>query len=365
MGTAGEAGWNRRVRGSLLLSACGDALGAPFEGANAVDPAAVEVWLSAPSSGLRWTDDTALTLALAEHLIGTGGTVDQDTLAVGFARAWAHDPARGYGQGAATVLARIHQGTPWPQAATDLFNGQGSYGNGAAMRVAPLGLVPGLGLSAVAARARRSAAVTHAHLQAQDGAAVQAAAVAITIRSHPSTPVDPDEFVACLAGHAHTTEFRTALQRIPLLLRQDPDPAQVAAELGNDITATGSVPAAVAAFLRTPQDAGAAIRFAINLGGDTDTIAAMTGALAGARLGERGLPAAWERRLEAAARIRALAASLAGLSTSHPAHPDPTLVVAGRHNSPDAGHSGNNHATGYPDRTTPDRTTPEPGQTQP
>jgi poly(ADP-ribose) glycohydrolase ARH3 len=345
--TAGEATWKQRVRGSLLLSACADALGAPFEGATVVDPAAVDVWLKAPTSGLRWTDDTALTLALAEHLISTGGTVDQDTLATDLARTWAHDPNRGYGQGAATVLARIKQGMPWSQAAGELFNGQGSYGNGAAMRVAPIGLVPGLGLSAVAARARRSAAVTHAHPHAIDGAAVQAAAVAITARSNPAAPINPDEFVACLAAHAHTPEFRKALQRIIPLLRQDPDPAQVAAELGNDITATGSVPAAVAAFLRTPQDATAAIRFAVNLGGDTDTIAAMTGALIGARLGERSLPAAWQQRLEAAARISIVATSLADLSTG------------GRRDTPDAGHSHHHQPAGYPDRTTP-----EPGQSQ-
>jgi poly(ADP-ribose) glycohydrolase ARH3 len=319
--TAGEATWKRRVRGSLLLSACADALGAPFEGDTVVDPAAVDVWLKAPTSELRWTDDTALSLALAEHLIRTGGTVDQDTLATDFARAWAHDPSRGYDQGAATVLARINQGVPWSQAAGQLFDGQGSYGNGAAMRVAPIGLVPGLGPSAVAARARRSAAITHAHPHALDGAAVQAVAVAITARSNPATPINPDELVACLAAHAHTPEFRKALQRITPLLRGDPDPAQVAAELGNDITATGSVPAAVAAFLRTPQDATAAIRFAINLGGDTDTIAAMTGALAGARLGDHGLPAVWEQRLEAAARISTLATALADLSTGHQPEP--------------------------------------------
>jgi poly(ADP-ribose) glycohydrolase ARH3 len=100
------------------------------------------------------------------------------------------------------VLASIHRGAPWAHAAAGLFGGQGSFGNGAAMRVAPLGLVPGLGLPAVAARARRSAAITHAHPQAQDGAAVQAVAVALASRSTPGRPLDPAEFAAGVAAHA-------------------------------------------------------------------------------------------------------------------------------------------------------------------
>jgi poly(ADP-ribose) glycohydrolase ARH3 len=71
------------------------------------------------------------------------------------------------------------------------------------------------------------------------------------------------------------------LQRIAPLLGKDPDPARVAAETGNDVTAIGSVPAAVAAFLRTPDSPTAAVRFAINLGGDADTIAARPGRCAG------------------------------------------------------------------------------------
>src|SRR5690606_39744570 len=114
-------------------------------------------------------------------------------------------------------------------------------GKGAAVRVAPIGLGPGRPLSVVAAAARRSAAVTHTHPQAQDGAAVQAVAVAISARTAPD-PVDPDRLVAQLAVHANTAEFRTALQRITALLRHRPDPHRVATEMGNDVTALASVP---------------------------------------------------------------------------------------------------------------------------
>lgn len=315
--SAVDTSWRARIRGSLLLSACGDALGARFEGTPVVDPAAVDEWLAAPQGTLRWTDDTAMALVLADHLVSTGGSVDPDQLAIEFASAWAAEPGRGYGPGAATVLHQIHQGALWSRVAAGLFDGQGSLGNGAAMRVAPVGLVPGRSLPVVAAAARRSAAVTHTHPQAQDGAAVQAVAVAITARTAPA-PVDPDALVAQLAVHADTAEFRTALQRITALLRHRPDPHRVATEMGNDVTALASVPAALAAYLCHPDDPAAAIQFAINLGGDTDTIAAMTGALSGARLGDDAVPAAWLRQLEAADRIGSLAGALASL------HPDRT-----------------------------------------
>lgn len=313
--------WAARVRGSLLLSACGDALGAPFEGVAPVDPAEVDRWLDDPAGALRWTDDTAMTLTLADHLARRGGTVDEDELAGEFAAEWAREPGRGYGPGAAQVLGRIVGGLPWSQAAAELFHGAGSFGNGAAMRVAPVGLLTGLGLSAIAGRARRTAVLTHAHPLGQDGAVVQAVAVALAARTpQRSDPgaggsgaggLDAGEFLAQVAATVETGEFRAALQRVGALVRRGTTPAQVGAELGNDISALGSVPSALAAFLAVPDDARRAIRFAICVGGDTDTIAAMTGALCGARLGAAALPPAWVRRLEAVEWATALATALA------------------------------------------------------
>lgn len=314
--TGTDETWATRVRGSLLLSACGDALGAPFEGAARVDPTEVDQWLDDPAAALRWTDDTALTLVLAGHLARRNGTVDEGELAGEFAAEWAREPDRGYGPGAAQVLGQITDGFPWSQAATQLFDGAGSFGNGAAMRVAPVGLVPGLGLSAVAGRARRTAVLTHAHPLGQDGAVVQAVAVALAARTPQLGTLDAGEFLAHVGAHAATGEFRGALQRVGAVVRRGAAPAQVAAQLGNDVSALGSVPAALAAFLARPDDARDAIRFAICVGGDTDTIAAMTGALCGARLGAATLPRRWARRLEAVERATALAAALARLPAS-------------------------------------------------
>jgi len=68
-----------------------------------------------------------------------------------------------------------------------------------------------------------------------------------------------------------------------------------------------AVPAALYAFLRHPESFTEAVLYALSLGGDTDTIASMTGALGGAYLGERAIPAVWCERVEGAAHLRDLA----------------------------------------------------------
>jgi ADP-ribosylglycohydrolase len=158
-----------RFAGCLLDLALGDAAGAPREGGVAERLA----WclLGRTSSGrMRWTDDTQMTLALTESLIANQGWVVDDA-ALRMARA--HQWRRGYGPGAAQVLARIRRGEPWQSANRRVYP-NGSYGNGGAMRVAPLALWFAPDAAAVWQAARDSAAITHAHDEAQWGAGAMA-----------------------------------------------------------------------------------------------------------------------------------------------------------------------------------------------
>ncbi|MDQ3974756.1 MAG: ADP-ribosylglycohydrolase family protein, partial [Actinomycetota bacterium] len=121
-----------RVVGALLGLFVGDAAGARSEG-GPPDPGRA---VPEPAPG-RWsyTDDTQMALALAEHLLEADG-VDPERLARRFQARY--EPRRGYGYGTRQVLAAWHAGTPVTEAAGALFDG-GSFGNGAAMRVAPVG----------------------------------------------------------------------------------------------------------------------------------------------------------------------------------------------------------------------------------
>ena len=130
-----------------------------------------------PSPPWVWTDDTHMALSIVETL-RAHGEIQQDALAAAFAKHFMADPYRGYGKGAFALLGRIAKGEDWRIAAPKLF-GHGSYGNGAAMRAAPIGGFFSGDPSRAASEAQLSAAVTHAHREGQAGAMAVAAAAAL------------------------------------------------------------------------------------------------------------------------------------------------------------------------------------------
>jgi poly(ADP-ribose) glycohydrolase ARH3 len=298
-----------RVHGVMLGAACGDALGAPFEGSPTVRDAELTEWMSSPRV-LRYTDDTAMMIALAEYLLALppAAHISEQHLAEAFADHWRREPWRGYGAGPPHVFRLVLAGWAWVDAAVALYPPHGSFGNGGAMRVAPVAcLEPDL--DRVVAEARASARPTHLHPLGQDGAALQAAAVWSALHSPPDEPIDTDGFVHRLDGFIETAEFRKRLDSVPELARSA-TAEQAAGALGHGIAAEESVPTALLAFLRHPDSFVEALRFAIRIGGDTDTIAAMTGAIAGARHGVDAIPVSWLARLENEPRIRAQATRL-------------------------------------------------------
>jgi poly(ADP-ribose) glycohydrolase ARH3 len=288
-------------RGALLGAALGDSLGAAFEGRPRVD--AEDFHRHAGSwAPLRHTDDTCMTLVLAESLIESGGEIDPESLVLSFARAHAEEPWRGYGAGPPRVFDLVRRGVGWRTAARSLFGGRGSLGNGGAMRVTAVGLIAYREPARAIELARLSAAVTHAHPLGQEGAALQALAVAEAVGSS-GRPLDARATLDALHAHTPHPVLRRQLERASGLI----DGGPIAGVLGNGVSAQEAVPAALTVFLRHPDTFADAIAAAVCLGGDTDTIASMTGALAGARLGADAIPVEWRDRLEDAERIRATA----------------------------------------------------------
>lgn len=178
--------------------------------------------------------------------------------------------------------------------------------DGAAMRVAPVALWAGGDVALAADLARRSAVVTHTHPLAIDGAAVQAAAVAMALADPSTEPVDP---VGFLVDVRKIVAEEALAQRLDLVARllEEADVTNEGGRLGTGIEAHEAVPTAIYCFACHPDSFRDTIRLAISLGGDTDTIAAMAGAIAGACLGERAIPEPWIDRTEAAPTVRHLA----------------------------------------------------------
>lgn len=123
----------------------------------------------------KWTDDTAMALALVQ-VLEAHGEVAEDALARAFGRRYLKEPARGYGGAMHTLLPDLAHGGDWQRLSSALFEGRGSYGNGASMRVAPVGAFFADDLERCAVEARRSALVTHSHSQGVAGAVAIAVA---------------------------------------------------------------------------------------------------------------------------------------------------------------------------------------------
>ena len=275
-----------RAGGALLGTFVGDALGMPFEGlSHEAIPEEIEMVDARRGRG-TYTDDTQMMIALAESLIARGG-IDPEHVARAFLDAY--EPDRGYGGGTRRVFELWRSGVPVAVAAGSVFDGRGSRGNGAAMRIAPIAVCFRDEPARLCMEAAASARVTHSNPVGVDGAVVQAAAIGAALRG--------DDILAVARAAAETIELHHALDEVAALLGLAPTPAVVHARLGTSADVVGSVAAAIYSALACDR-VEATVCFAVRLGGDTDTVGAMAGAIAGARHGYRAIPTRWLEALE-------------------------------------------------------------------
>jgi poly(ADP-ribose) glycohydrolase ARH3 len=153
-----------RFTGCLVGLAIGDALGAPYEGLTSDDifyrfGEATHIVQNPDNDTLFYTDDTEMMLGVAE-LLASHGQMDPDLLMAAFVANY--HPERGYGRGARQILEAAATGADWQTVAATIFPG-GSLGNGAAMRVAPVGLLFHREEARLWDEAKRSALPTHLH----------------------------------------------------------------------------------------------------------------------------------------------------------------------------------------------------------
>jgi ADP-ribosylglycohydrolase len=268
---------------SLAGLSVGDALGAQ----HFVTPVDVH---DPPDGPWPWTDDTEEACCLVATL--AEGDFDRDAFAELLGRR--HDPYRGYGPGAVVMLRQIREGLPWPIAAAAAFDGQGSSGNGAAMRAAPLGAWHADSLAHAAAQGARAAEVTHAHPEGIAGgvAVAVAAAVATAGRLDGQRP----RLLAAVAAHTPAGRVHDGLVEAAGLR----DPGHAASVLGNGARAMAqdTVPFALWVADRYLDDYPGALAACIAAGGDVDTTGAIAGGVVAAYTGPDGIPADWRSARE-------------------------------------------------------------------
>ncbi|BEL12503.1 ADP-ribosylglycohydrolase family protein [Actinoplanes sichuanensis] len=273
---------------SLAGLSVGDALGAQYfvPGNRPADLLDARV----PEPPWEWTDDTEQACCLVATL--AEGDFDRD----GFASLLADrfEPYRGYGPGAVVMLREIREGLPWPIAAAAAFNGQGSCGNGAAMRAAPLGAWHADSLAHAAIQGVRAAEVTHAHPEGiAGGVAVSvAAAFAAAARLNGHRP-DRGRLLRATAGHTPAGAVHDGLTEAAGLGRADVAEAAERLGSGGQATAMDTVPFALWVADRFLDDYPAAVAACVVAGGDVDTTAAIAGGVVAAHTGRDGIPGAW------------------------------------------------------------------------
>lgn len=261
------------------------------------------------SEELVYTDDTAMALGLAESLLEKGW-LEQQHLGETFRNNFEREPWRGYAMGPPTIFSLVRSsGISYPDAARTLFGGAGSFGNGSAMRVTPVGLFFHASAD-LYDKAAASAEVTHSHVVGKDGAAVQAQAVAMAVRLDPATAFPQESFVSELIACARTPRIRDKMQLIRSLLEEGATAKAAAQRLGHSVMMDEPMPFAIYSFLRYPQSFGECLFCAVLNGGDRDTLGAMACAISGAYLGVEAIPGGWVEKLENRQEIERLASGL-------------------------------------------------------
>jgi ADP-ribosylglycohydrolase len=281
-----------RAYQSLEGLSCGDAFGERF-----FLPDAVVRFLipqrAVPAPPWFYTDDTMMALGLVATL-EKYGTIEQEYLATRFAADY--EPSRGYGEAMHTMLPKLRRKpSSWQSEAQSLFRGEGSFGNGSAMRVAPLGAYFADDPDELVDQAERSAVVTHCHAEAVAGAiaVALAAGIAVEAGTRPD-PLTPRDFLERVCAKTPASAVRRGIQKAIELPAETTVDAAVAA-LGNGlrVSAPDTVPFALWASAHHQHCFEDALWTTVSGLGDRDTTCAIVGGIVVMSAGAGSVPKLW------------------------------------------------------------------------
>lgn len=274
---------------SLKGLAVGDSLGGFFEGMRSSFILRFAKSRELPPAPWPFTDDTNMALSIVS-VLRQYGEIDQGLLARSFADRL--EP-RGYGPSTRRILARIQKGGDWRDLSRGAFNGTGSYGNGGAMRAAPIGAYFADDMEKVVEQAALSAEITHAHIDGIAGAIAIAAGAAVAWNVRESLP-DRRNFIEAVLPHVPGGFVKTEIERA-LDLPMGTSVKEAARQLGNGsrVTAQDTVPFVLWSAGESLGDFEEAIWRTIRGGGDVDTTCAMVGGIAAMTCSPDEIPAEW------------------------------------------------------------------------
>jgi ADP-ribosylglycohydrolase len=283
----------QRARITLEGLSVGDAFGGFFEFNATMVRLIVERKL--PPTPWHYTDDTNMALSVFQ-ILRQQGEIDQDALAASFAEHF--DPMRGYGVGVRTMLSRMSKGEPWRDIAQEMFWGEGSFGNGGAMRIAPLGAYFANDLDKLVEQTILATEVTHTHTEGIAGAIAIAVATAYAWRMREE-PINCEYFITQIIPHIPEGEVYDGVRRARDL-PPDITVEEAATVLGNGsrVSAQDTVPFVLWCAGHNLNNFEEAIWQSASALGDVDTTCAMVGGIVASHTGLETVPIEWQRHRE-------------------------------------------------------------------
>jgi len=240
------------------------------------------------------TDDTEMAISIV-NVLKSHGNIHQEALVKRFARRFDRDPDRGYGSMTRIQMRELIAGAKWKDNAAKAFSGQGSMGNGGAMRAAPLGAYFADNLGQCVSEARASSEVTHTHPEGIAGTIAVALAAALAWQLKDLPPNErPVRFFEEILRLAPESEVRRKI----LIASQTPPEVPVeetAKALGNGslVTAPDTVPFCLWMAAHHLNDFKKALAQTISGGGDCDTNAAIVCGIVALSAGRHQIPVEW------------------------------------------------------------------------
>lgn len=288
-----------RTPAVLVGKAVGDSLGMPFEQPRDKVHPGLKGWSFEMLPGIHhqlpaghWTDDTEMAVALAEVLIDNGdGSLQPDKIARAYYD-WSQGTPHGMGGTTRRAMENLAAGKPYHESGVRV-----SYpyevGSGTAMRCAPLGVVFG-GQHSLDHAAATDAAITHDNKEARAASVVVASCVDAAIRiPRISGARLLEAALMSLVPNYGDTVLYSHIQRVLEMYELQARLTDVYSSLWNTGQVIFLVPTALFCAARYTGDYQGGVIAAVQGGGDTDTRAAVTGAILGARNGIEGIPASY------------------------------------------------------------------------
>lgn len=273
--------------GCLLGLAIGDALGMPFEGLapETIGAQCDQVTKFLPGYGLaagQYTDDTIMALCMAESVVQEGCVAPED-IARRFVAWFDSGDLRGIGNICRESILNLKSGVSWRESG---IRGEWAAGNGTAMRIAPVGLLDCHDMGQLREDCWSTSIITHDNPEAVAGATAVAYVIAQLVTGDP----DGESLLTGAADFVGDSDVARNLLTAQGLLRSSTPTAEALAILGTGGYVVETVASALYCFLRTPIDFSATVSAAVMGGGDTDTTAAVAGAISGTYNGLHNLP---------------------------------------------------------------------------